>query len=135
MTDTTTPTASIAMVSIDCEDAAVMGKFYNAVLGWPLVYEGDGYAMLQQGDQRVGFGSTPDYRRPSWPDDGHKQFHLDLSAEDVEGAVARCVALGASKPDEHHRDIRQLGLEILLRSHNHHQHRWSIRCSLDQAGS
>lgn len=100
MTDTTQPTAAIAMVSIDCADAAVMGKFYSAVLGWPLVYEGDGYAMLQQGDQRVGFGSTPDYQRPSWPDDGHKQFHLDLAADDVAGAVARCVELGATRPDE-----------------------------------
>jgi len=100
MTDTTRPTAAIAMVSIDCDDAAVMGKFYSAVLGWPLAYEGDGYAMLQQGDQRLGFDSTPDYQRPSWPDDGHKQFHLDLAAEDVEAAVARCVELGATRPDE-----------------------------------
>lgn len=100
MTDTTQPRATLAMVSIDCDDAAAMGKFYSAVLGWPLAYEGAGYAMLQQGDQRIGFGESPDFQRPSWPDDGHKQFHLDLGAEDVEAAVARCVELGATKPDE-----------------------------------
>lgn len=100
MTDTTTATATIGMVSIDCDDAAAMAKFYGAVLGWKTAYEGDGYAMLQQGDQRLGFGTTPDYQRPSWPDDGHKQFHLDLAADDVAATVARCVELGASKPDQ-----------------------------------
>ncbi|WP_265447416.1 VOC family protein [Flexivirga meconopsidis] len=96
------PTASIAMVSIDCDDAKAMADFYSAVLGWPLAYADDegNYAMLQDGDQRLGFGKTPDYQRPDWPNHGSKQFHLDLGAEDVDGTVARCVELGATKPDE-----------------------------------
>jgi predicted enzyme related to lactoylglutathione lyase len=100
MTDTTTPAASIGMVTIDCDDAARMAAFYSAVLGWPVAHQGDGYAMLQQGEQRLGFGETADYQRPSWPDAGRKQFHLDLAAEDVDTAVARCVELGATKPEE-----------------------------------
>ncbi len=100
MTDTSAPNVVIGMVSIDCDDAAKMGKFYGDLLGWELAYEADEYAMLQSGSQRLGFGQTPDYRRPSWPDDGHKQFHLDLGAEDVEATIARCVELGATKPDE-----------------------------------
>ncbi|GAB3496243.1 VOC family protein [Flexivirga lutea] len=93
-------TVSIGMVSIDCDDAAAMAKFYGGALGWQVAYEGDGYAMLQQGDQRLGFGQTPDYQRPSWPDDGRKQFHLDLAAEDVDAACARLVELGATRPQE-----------------------------------
>lgn len=100
MTDTTTALATIGMVSIDCDDAAAMAKFYAAALGWEVAYEGDGYAMLQHGDQRLGFGQTPDYRRPSWPDDGHKQFHLDLAADDVPQACDRLVELGATKPEQ-----------------------------------
>src|SRR5699024_11672020 len=36
---------------------------------------------------------------PNWPDDGLKQFHLDLAADDLEAAAARCVELGASRAD------------------------------------
>lgn len=100
MTEQTTPAATIGMVTIDCSDAKAMSDFYSAVLGWEVAYQGEGYAMLQHGDQRLGFGETPDFQRPSWPDDGHKQFHLDLAAEDVDAAVARCVELGATKPEQ-----------------------------------
>lgn len=100
MTDTTKPAASIGMVTIDCPDAGAMATFYGAALGWDITAQGEGYAMLQHGDQRLGFGETPDYERPSWPDHGHKQFHLDLAAEDPEATVARCVELGATKPEQ-----------------------------------
>ncbi|MFC6707689.1 VOC family protein [Flexivirga alba] len=100
MTDTSTPTVVIGMVSIDCSDSAAMATFYSAVLGWPITYQQDGYAMLEQDGRRLGFGETPDYQRPSWPDDGHKQFHLDLGADDIEATIARCVELGATKPEE-----------------------------------
>ena len=100
MTDQQTPTATIGMVSIDCDDAKAMADFYSAALGWDVAFQQDGYAMLQHGDQRLGFGETPDYQRPVWPDSGHKEFHLDLAAEDVDAMVARCVQLGATKPDQ-----------------------------------
>ena len=104
MTDptSTAPAAQLAMVSIDCDDAKAMADFYSGVLGWPVVYADDEgkYAMIQDGDQRLGFGTTPDYRRPEWPDHGGKQFHLDLGAQDVDATVERCVGLGATRPDE-----------------------------------
>ncbi|HWC23086.1 MAG TPA: VOC family protein [Flexivirga sp.] len=100
MTDTTQPAATLGMVTLDCADAGVMATFYSAALGWDITAQGEGYAMLQHGDLRLGFGETPDYQAPSWPDDGHKQFHLDLAAEDVDAAVARCVELGATKPEQ-----------------------------------
>ncbi len=36
----------------------------------------------------------------AWPDDGRKQFHLDLAVTDIAEAERRCVGLGASVPDE-----------------------------------
>ena len=92
-------TATLAMVSIDCPDAAVLAAFYQSVLGWEMAYEGDGYAMLKGTDTALGFGSTPDFVAPEWPNPGTKQFHLDLGATDVAATVARCVELGATKPD------------------------------------
>lgn len=92
-------TATLAMVSIDCPDAKVMCDFYQAVLGWEVTYEGDGYAMLKGDGTALGFGTTPDFKTPAWPNDGTKQFHLDLGADDVDAMVARCVELGATKPD------------------------------------
>lgn len=91
--------ATLAMASIDCPDAAVLSAFYRDLLGWQTAYESDGYAMLKGDGTALGFGSTPDYTAPAWPDEGIKQFHLDLGAENVEATVARCVQLGATKPD------------------------------------
>lgn len=96
----TTPVTTLAMTSIDCDDAAAMAAFYSAVLGWEVTYSGDGYAMLQGPNQRLGFGETPDFRRPEWPNHGTKQFHLDLGSDDVEAAVEHCLTLGATKPGD-----------------------------------
>lgn len=94
------PSATLAMVSIDCQDAKAMAVFYSALLGWEVAMEGDGYAMLQGPGQRLGFGEIPDYQAPSWPDDGTKQFHFDLGADDVDAIAARAVQLGATRPTE-----------------------------------
>lgn len=97
---TTAPVATLAMVTLDAPNAAVLGEFYSSVLGWPIAYSDENYAMLTGPSHALGIGTTPDYQRPSWPDDGHKQFHLDLAADDVEAAAERCVAAGATRPDE-----------------------------------
>ena len=69
------------------------------VLGWPVAYSDEKYAMLTGPSNALGIGTIPDYKRPNWPDDGHKQFHLDLSADDVEAAATRCVEFGAKRAD------------------------------------
>lgn len=96
--------ATLAMVSIDCPDTKTvkaMSDFYQALLGWEVAYEGDGYAMLKDGDAAaLGFGVAEGFTAPQWPNHGTKQFHLDLGADDVEAMVRRCVDLGATKPDD-----------------------------------
>lgn len=96
---TATPVATLAMVTLDAPNAAVLGEFYSAVLGWPIAYSDENYAMLTGPSHALGIGTIPDYQRPRWPDDGHKQFHLDLAADDIEAAADRCVALGASRAE------------------------------------
>lgn len=102
-TSTPAPDAAVAvlqMITLDCSDSAELGRFWSAVLGWPVAFEGEGTVMLQGPAHALGIGETPDYQAPSWPDDGHKQFHLDLAADDVEAVAARCVEIGATRPAE-----------------------------------
>ena len=91
--------ATLAMVTLDAPNAAVLGEFYSSVLGWPIAYSDENYAMLTGPSHALGIGTIPDYQRPSWPDDGHKQFHLDLAADDIKAAADRCVELGATRAE------------------------------------
>ena len=103
MTETTETTPAVAvlkMVSLDSADAARDAAFWSAVLGWPVAYEGDGYAMLSGPDHALGFGTVEDYEPPAWPNPrGTKQFHLDLGVDDLAAAERRLVDLGATIPD------------------------------------
>ncbi|MGA4507451.1 VOC family protein [Propionibacteriaceae bacterium G1746] len=96
----TDPVAHIAMLTLDAPAVEPLASFWSAALGWPIAFQDENYAMLTGPTHALGIGVTPDYTAPSWPDDGHKQFHLDLTADDVEQAAARLVELGASRPDE-----------------------------------
>jgi catechol 2,3-dioxygenase-like lactoylglutathione lyase family enzyme len=99
--DTDNAVARLAMVTLDCGDAQASADFWSTVLGWQIVASGDGYAMLQGPDHAIGFGTVPDYEPPTWPNDrGSKQFHFDLAVNDLDAARERCVALGASAPDD-----------------------------------
>ncbi|MBK6887015.1 MAG: VOC family protein [Tetrasphaera sp.] len=90
---------TLAMVTLDAPDASALGAFWSQVLGWPIVYSDEQYAMLQGPAHKLGIGTIADYGRPPWPDHGHKQFHFDLAADDLEAAATRCVELGATRPD------------------------------------
>lgn len=94
-----TPVAKLAMVTLDAQDAAALGDFWSKVLGWPVAYSDENYAMLTGPSHALGIGTISDYKQPDWPDDGHKQFHLELATDDVEAAAARCVELGAERAD------------------------------------
>ncbi|MEE4024793.1 VOC family protein [Gordonia sp. PKS22-38] len=99
---TSTPVASLAMMTLDCADARVSAEFWSAVLGWEIVGAGDGYAMLKGPEgAALGFGSVPGHRPPAWPNaNGSKQFHFDLAVDDLAAAEGRCVELGATVPSE-----------------------------------
>lgn len=101
---TTDHIADLAMVTLDCADAQVSAEFWSAVLGWEITAAGEGYAMLKAAGTAapaIGFGSVPDYRSPAWPNEhGSKQFHFDVAVTDLDDGAARCVALGATVPDD-----------------------------------
>lgn len=97
---TMTGIATLAMVNLDCANPARLAEFYHHVLGWEITHSQDEYAMITGDGTSIGFGRTEAYAPPAWPDsDGRKQYHLDLYVDDTEKAVARCVELGATKPE------------------------------------
>lgn len=97
---TNTPVAALAMITLDAPEVAPLAEFWSAVLGWPVAFSDENYAMLTGPSHALGIGRIDDYAAPEWPNHGSKQFHLDLSAADVDAAAARCVELGATRPDE-----------------------------------
>lgn len=68
---------------------------------WEVASSTDDYAMLTGPDDSpaLGLGRLDDYRAPSWPDTGRKQFHLDLAIDDVDAMADRAVELGATLVD------------------------------------
>ncbi|KAA2251366.1 VOC family protein [Solihabitans fulvus] len=93
-----TALATLAMVNIDAADPEVLAAFYHQVLGWDVTHSERDYAMISDGTTAVGFGRVEGYRAPQWPDAG-KQFHLDFHVGDLAEAEARCLELGAAKPE------------------------------------
>lgn len=95
-----TPTAQLAMMTLDCADPRAEAQFWSAVLGWEIAAAEDEYAMLTGPTTALGFGMVPDYVAPAWPNpSGSKQFHLDLAVQDIPAMEQRCVALGAVVPE------------------------------------
>ena len=96
-----TPTARIAMVTLDCADPRKDAQFWAALLGGDIVHADDDYGMVSAGGLTLGFGRLDGYTPPPWPDpDGRKQFHLDLAVADIPAAQARAAELGATVPTE-----------------------------------
>ncbi|SFA94844.1 hypothetical protein SAMN05216266_102397 [Amycolatopsis marina] len=95
-----TKTATLVMVNLDCADPRGLAEFYHQVLGWEITHAADEYAMISGEGAPIGFGRVEGFEPPAWPDrNAGKRFHLDLSVDDLDAAEARCVELGATKPD------------------------------------
>ncbi len=93
----TEPVANLAMITLDCPDPRASAEFWAALLGWEIAVAEDEYAMVNGPVHALGFGRVQGYRAPRWPNEqGSKQFHFDLSVEDIDAAQHRAVGLGAT---------------------------------------
>jgi predicted enzyme related to lactoylglutathione lyase len=99
--------AALKMFTVDSADARRDATFWSAMLGWEIVHQQDEYAMLSGPNGiELGFGTVADFQAPGWPNEaGSKQFHFDLAVDDLDAAVEKSVALGATLP-EHQRGER-----------------------------
>ncbi len=101
--------ASLVAVTIDCQDALVVGQFWSAALGRPIDPGGTAeFASIGFAEHRdrEGWSVSPD-TGPTWvfarvPE--HKtaknRMHVDLAAADHQTEVARLVQLGATLVSE-----------------------------------
>ena len=103
-------------VCLDCADAQELADFYAELFGWEIT-SGAGTGWIQLGDPAGGVGLNIQaeewYRHPVWPerpDSLDKMMHFEILVEDMEGAVARAVAAGATiaSPQPADRDPNEL---------------------------
>jgi len=93
--------ATMAMFNFDADDPAALATFYSQILGWDVLHSGAEYAMIGDGTTNIGFGKTPGYSGPGWPQESApKRYHLDFYVEDLDKAEEQALALGATKPSE-----------------------------------
>lgn len=85
---------------LDCPDAALLARFYGALLDWPVSTD-EGWAEIRDDHQVISFQQVADYRAPRWPgQDLPQQMHLDVVVDDLDAAESAVLGLGATK-NEH----------------------------------
>jgi catechol 2,3-dioxygenase-like lactoylglutathione lyase family enzyme len=88
--------------AIEAPDPGGLVRFYSELLGWPVVHEEPGTAVLgvPGGSSFLVFQQATDYEPPTWPPVPASQrpmMHLDFQVGDLDSAVAEAVALGATE--------------------------------------
>jgi len=97
------PAMELFAVTIDAPDAAGLARFYAALTGAEVTYEGPEGAMISGVDYRdvpasVMFQQVDAYTPPQWPDPAHpQQAHFDVRVDDLEAGAAKVVDLGARR--------------------------------------
>lgn len=89
-------------VVLDCPDPAALAAFYSTLLGLPVTYHDDDWAVVAASDMASGlaFQRAPDHQPPTWPNPAiPQQFHLDIMVENLTAAGRRVLALGAVQLD------------------------------------
>jgi len=87
--------------AIEAPDPGALARFYSALLGWPVVHEEPGTAVVATAPEGpfVVFQRATGYQPPVWPPvDGSQRpmMHFDFQVGDLDAAVAEAVAVGAT---------------------------------------
>lgn len=87
---------------LDCPDPDAAARFYSALLGLPITYQDDDFAVVAVSDRASGlaFQRAPENPPSTWPDPAvPQQIHFDVMVDDPASAGAAVLALGARKLD------------------------------------
>ena len=87
-------------VIVDCPDPAALAGFYAELLGLPITWQEDDFAVVARDDKSsgLGFQLAPDFQPPQWPNPSRpQQIHFDVMVDDVDAAEPRVLALGARR--------------------------------------
>ena len=90
-------------VVLDCPDPRGLASFYSELLNEPITYDSDDWVVVAPNDTSSGlaFQLAADHHPPTWPDERvPQQIHLDVMVEDVDAAIPKVLALGASMLDK-----------------------------------
>ena len=96
----TMPIGRMHHVIVDCPDPLALATFYSRLLGEPITYHDDDFAVVSTSDRASGlaFQRAAEYRAPTWPDPATpQQIHLDVMVDDIRAASAAVLALGATR--------------------------------------
>jgi len=92
------PVMGLFGVAIDAGDAVALARFYAALLGTQVGYEGPEGALVTAESGSLMFQQVGDYNPPRWPDPAYpQQAHLDIAVDDLDEAEARALELGAER--------------------------------------
>jgi predicted enzyme related to lactoylglutathione lyase len=88
-------------ICVDCSDPRSLGRFWEAVLGWPRTEESDDEVVLEPPPGSPERGVAPDllFLRVPEPKSVKNRLHIDLRPDDQAAEVARIEALGARRAD------------------------------------
>jgi catechol 2,3-dioxygenase-like lactoylglutathione lyase family enzyme len=87
-------------VIVDCPNPVSLAGFYSELLGLPITWQEDDFAVVARDDKSsgIGFQLAPDFQPPQWPGPGRpQQIHFDIMVDDVDAAEPRVLALGARR--------------------------------------
>lgn len=117
---TTRPRFRLSGPTIDAADPLRLARFYERLLGWPIVeQEGGGeepdgevaWAKLRSPDGflKIEIQYEPDHVRPTWPSNraaGSQlmMMHLDIGVSDLDAGVAWAEECGARQADHQPQD-------------------------------
>ena len=95
------PAISLTATVLDAPDPRALARFYQKLLGWPIVDDAPDWATLRPpgGGPGLSFQLEALYEPPAWPAEPDRQqmmLHLDLEVEDLEGAVEYALGAGAA---------------------------------------
>ncbi|OKJ43303.1 glyoxalase [Micromonospora sp. TSRI0369] len=99
------PLGRLHHLIVDCPDPMTEARFWSAVLGDPVTYADDDFAVVSASTAASGlaFQRAPELTPPTWPDpEVPQQMHLDVMVDDQDAAGAAVLALGARRlPGDH----------------------------------
>lgn len=97
------PRFTLAATTLDAPDARALARFYQRLLGWSARRNEPDWVEIGPADGGTGlsFQTEPLFTPPRWPAGAGQQMmaHLDIEVDDLDAAVDRAVALGATVAD------------------------------------
>ncbi|MBM9476695.1 VOC family protein [Nakamurella flavida] len=95
------PIGTLASVSLNCPEPAVLADFYTALLGMRRVFatpDGRLVSLAGATGPNLTLMQVDDYAASTWPDpERPQQIHLDIAVAQLDVAVARAEELGATQ--------------------------------------